>query len=145
MGRSHDADIDLANRSSPDRREFLVLENAQESGLYIERNLGDFVEEECASMSLYEESRTVLDSPREGASNMSKELAGEHLRSECRTVDRPKRMGGACPQSMDGSRHQLLASSGLASNQDTRFGARDSLDETEHGLHGRRAGVDAVK
>src|SRR6202044_1035707 len=55
-----DADIDPDGLASADSLEFALLEHAQQSDLHLQRQLADFVQEECAAVGPLESAQTSL-------------------------------------------------------------------------------------
>src|SRR5512139_2650615 len=76
---SDHAHVELAHLVFSDALDLLVLQHAQQLALELEGNLANLVEEDRPPVGQLESSSPVAHRPREGPSDMSKELALEQL------------------------------------------------------------------
>ena len=71
------------------------LQNAQEFRLKIQRDLTDFVQEQCATVGQLKASHTVANRSRESSLDVSEELTLEQLIRNGAATDTDQRFAGA--------------------------------------------------
>src|SRR5262249_56809617 len=120
-------------RAGPaDALERLLLEDAQQLGLQLERQVADLVEEERAAVRELEAPDALGDGARERAALVPEELA---LQQAGRNGGAVGPYGGALAApspGVDGKRGQVLGRSGLAQDEHGRAGRRDGLHLMEY-------------
>src|SRR5439155_20239229 len=87
VGRGDHPHVHRDRARGADRDERLLLHDAQELTLQLERDLRDLVEEERALVGEREETRSVAHRPGEGAVHVAEELRLEQRRGEGGAVD----------------------------------------------------------
>src|SRR6266511_6001987 len=75
VGRRQDADVDSNRARTADALERPVLQNAQQFRLHLQRQVTDFVEEQCPAVGGLEAPKPALDGTRKGALLMPEQLA----------------------------------------------------------------------
>ena len=128
-----------------DRAHLAVLENPEELGLGLERQLGDLVQEERAAVSGGEEAGVSGLRTRERAAAMPEELALHQIARQGRAVQRDERLPRAPAAGVDGPRHQLLARARLAGDEHGRLAARGGPRTLEDRPHAARPAHDAIE
>ena len=108
-------------------------------------NFSYFVEEQCPTVCLYEESGAIIDGTGEGASDMSEQFARQHLGSKCGAIDGSERFFSSGTEAMNRSGHEFFSGSGFSPNQYARLGSCDPFNETKQGTHLVRDGMNAMK
>src|SRR4029434_10587469 len=121
-----DVDPDGAFASHP--LEFLLLENAQQLRLELERQLSDLVEEERPAFRHLEAADLPPDRPGERAPLMAEQLALEQPGGDRRTVQLDERPGAASASIVDPPRDQLLPRPRLTLDEDRRSARRAGGD-----------------
>ena len=76
--------------------------------------------------------------PGEASTLVSEEFALDDIRRNRAAVEREEALAAASAQLMDGLSHDLLASAGLAGDQDGRVCLCNLRDQVVNGLHGGR-------
>ncbi len=136
VGGGDDAHVHLALDGGADRADLPLLQRAQQLRLDGQRHLADLVEEQGAAVGQLEEPFLVLVRAGERAALVPEQLALEQRPRDRRAVDRPQRPAGARGERVDGRGDEFLARSRLAADEHRGLGARDTLDDLEHPLHG---------
>src|SRR5213079_3622399 len=101
--RDH-ADVDLDRLAAGDALEPLVLEDAQDLGLELERHVADLVEEQRAAVGELELAFLLLGRAGERALLVAEQLALEQTLRDGGAVDRDVRLARAWRQRMDRAR-----------------------------------------
>src|SRR5262249_5141577 len=128
-----------------DALEHLLLEDAQQLGLQLERQVADLVEEERAAVRELETPDALGDGARERAALVPEELALQQAGGNGGAVDRDEGALAALSRVVDGPRDQLLAGSGLAQDEHRRAGRRDGLHLMEYALQRGRPSHDLLE
>src|SRR4029077_1484077 len=126
-GRNH-SDADADGLAASDRFELLLLKNAEQFHLRVEGQLSDLVQENGASVSELEAADLLLDGAREGALDVSEQLALDKPRRDGAAVHFDQRPVVSSAAAVNGPREQLLAGAGLAEDEDRRVSGRHALD-----------------
>src|SRR5438552_5826858 len=140
VGGHDDARIDRAGAVLAHRTDLPLLQHAEKLRLERRAGLRDLVEKERAAARHLEEALAILGGAREGAAAVAEELALEQALGERGTVDGDEEVVAARSGGVDGARHQLLAGTGLALEEDRGARAGDPGDQLEHVPH-RLAGA----
>src|SRR5690606_29827847 len=142
VGGRDDASAERDALATPDAREFLGLEKAEELGLEVERELTDLVEEERASARLFDPASARLHRAAERAALVAEELALDERACQRGAVDRHERLARPPASLVEQARDAALPGAGLAEEGDRRVvvgvEARDLFVE----LHDGRARPD---
>src|SRR5437667_1954650 len=125
--RGDEADVDLDRLRTPDPLELLLLQDAQQLRLKLERDLADLVEEQRAAVGHLEAADLLGDGAGEGAPLVPEELALEEAGRNRGAVELHERAVAAVASVVDGPREQLLARARFAEKQDRRIGRCDDL------------------
>ena len=125
--------------------ELLLLQDAQQLHLDIQRQLADFVEEDRAVVRQLEASVLLLHRAGERTALVSEQLAFGQARRKRAAVHLHHHAVAAATEAVKGSRDQLLAGAGLAEEQHRGIGVRDALDRAEHLPHRRRLSDDLAE
>jgi hypothetical protein len=95
------------------------LQESQQLGLKLKREVAYLVKEESASLSGADYSFVARYSACECAFAVSEELAFDHLLRSSRAVEREESIKAARRASVDGASDQLFASTGFAGDKDS--------------------------
>ena len=125
--RGDEADVDLDRLRTADPLELLLLQDAQQLRLKLERDLADLVEEQRAAVGHLEAADLLGDGAGEGAPLVPEELALEETGRNRGAVELHERAVAAVASVVDGPREQLLARARFAEKQDRRIGRCDDL------------------
>ena len=121
--------------------ELAVLEDAQELGLELERQVGDFIEEQRAFVSQLDAAQALVEGSGEGAFFVAEHFAFEQTGGNGRAVEFHEGALAAPAELMKGAGDQFLAGAGFALDQDGGIGGRGGLDLLQH-VAQRGAGAD---
>lgn len=77
MRRGEDADIHLSRTGFSQARNFFFLKDPEQTGLDGSRDVSNFIQEQRAAVSRFEESMVIVDRAGEGASLVAKQLAAQ--------------------------------------------------------------------
>ena len=102
--------------SEPDRAELLLLQDAQQLGLQVERQLADFVKEGGAAIGHFDQAGLGGDGAGEGAFHVAEQLALHERADQGGTIDGNERAYGL--NLMYRARDYFLASTSFAEQQD---------------------------
>src|SRR5437016_2825891 len=112
-----EAHVDLDGLRTADPLELLLLQDAQQLRLKLERDLAHLVEEQGAPVGHLEAADLLSDGAGEGAPLVPEELALEQTRRNGGAVELHERAVAAVASVVDGPREQLLARARLAEKQ----------------------------
>ena len=135
VGRRHDPDVDPDRLVGAHALHLTLLQDAEELGLRVERQLADLVEEQRAAVGELELPGAVGDRTGERAADMAEQLALDDALGERRAVDLDQRCLATARAVVDRARCELLAHAGLAEDQHRELGGRDDVDLLAHALH----------
>jgi len=79
VGRAHDPHVDVDLAVGADGADPTLLQSTQQRRLLVDGHLPDLVEEERAAVRRREQTLARLLRPREGATDVAEELAGEDV------------------------------------------------------------------
>src|SRR5690348_6989501 len=133
--RRHDAHIHFNLFGAAEAHEFALLDDAQELGLGLGADGGDFVEENGSLIGNFEKSFFGSDGARECALDVTEELRLEQVHGNGAGVDRYKRLFRSWRRGMNGFCNQLFAGSAFPADQDCRArwsNLRDEVEERQH-------------
>ena len=123
--------------------EFPLLEDPQQLGLHVQRNVTDLVEKERAAVPQFEPAGPARRGPGERALLVPEQFALEESRRERRHAHPDERAFASGTEIVNRARDQLLAGPGLAEEQDGAVGPRHGLDSFQD-LQQRRTRADNV-
>src|SRR5262249_639896 len=129
--RGDDAHIHPHRLGSADALELRLLEDAEERGLGLGRELADLVEEERALVRELEASDPARVRAGGGAALVAEELALDEVERDRAAIDPDHRAGAARAQRVDRVRDELLPGAGLADEEHGGVGRSDPLDVLE--------------
>src|SRR5439155_23001119 len=129
--RDH-AHVDLARGVVAHALVLPLLQHAEEFGLKLDREVADLVEQDGTAVGQLEASRPVAQGAREGAPNVTEELALEHFSWYRAAVHLDQRALRPAAALVDRPGNELLAGARLAEDEDGGVGRRDHLDLWEH-------------
>ena len=135
------ADRDASHPAHP--LDLALLQDAQQLGLQVLRQLADLVEEDAAFLGELELARLRLHRPGEGAFLVAEQLGFEQRVDDGRAVDADEGLlrGGIA---VDDAGDQLLAGAALPLDQHGGARGRDAAHVLEQLLHRRRGADDVV-
>ena len=116
---------------------FAALEHAQQQGLRLEGQFGDFVEEDGAAVGFFEITAAVVDGAGEGAFDVAEELGVDGPFRDAAAVDGDELAVPPAAVLMDDLRNVLLADAALARNEDGEVGLRKLHGRLEREVEGR--------
>src|SRR6185312_9857603 len=132
-------DIDLGSEAA-NGAHGPVVKQAQEHGLQRDRHVADLVQEECASVSLLDESDCAVASrPGESAFGITKEFGLDQAFGQGRAIDGDEGAGSSAGD-MGVASELLLAGTGFTANEDRHLARCRGLDLTDDGPHCRILG-----
>jgi hypothetical protein len=118
VGGGHDAYVYTLRGFGPHRLDLAGFERPQQVDLHLRRRLADLVQEQRAGVGPFEVTRSPPVRPGKSAACSAEELRGGEGRRHGSQVEREVRPRPARAGRVNGVRHQLLAGTGLASQQD---------------------------
>ncbi len=136
LGRGDDAHVGLDRFVAADAAKLARLEDAQELGLHVEREIADFVEEHRAALGELERALARGDRARERAALVAEELALDERVAHRAAVDDDERLALSRRVLDDGAREDVLAGARLALEEHGALGRRDALEHAEDAAHG---------
>ena len=139
VSRRQDAHVDRRFPGLADRPHALLLDDAQQLDLHVQRQVGDLVQEQRAALGGLDQALLVGDRAGEAALLVAEQLALHQLGRDRAAVHRHERPVAARAGIVDQVRDQLFAGAGLAIDMYRRLAARDTLDHLAQLLHRARA------
>ena len=127
VGRRYQTDVDTNGAVAPQPLELLLLQDAQQLGLQLERNVADLIEEQGALVRQFEPADLLCDGARESPPFMAEQLAFEQPRRNRRAVHLDEGPLATLTQVVDRASDELLACAGFPLNQRSGVGRRDGL------------------
>src|SRR5262249_27364022 len=124
-GREH-AHVDWYGPIPADPFELAFLKNSQQRHLRLRWQFSDFVQENGSAVRRFKAARAPLQRSSEGALLMSKKFGGNQRGWNRGAVHPNESAIGALGAIMNRARNQLLASAGLALDQNRGIGGSDS-------------------
>ena len=137
VGRRQDTHVDGRFALLADGPHGFFLDHAQQLHLHVQRQVRDFIEEQCAAFGGLKQTGLVGDCAREAAALVAEEFAFHELGRNCAAVDRYERAFGAWTGAVDHAGNEFLARARFARDVHRRLAARHPLDELAQPLHGR--------
>jgi hypothetical protein len=134
IGGGDDANVHALRAVAAEALEFLLLENAEELGLELERNVADFVEENGAAIGEFEAADFLVDGTGEGAAFVAEKLGFEQAGGNGGAIDFDEGAFTARAEIVDGAGDELLAGAGFAEDENGGRCRRDELDLGESAL-----------
>ncbi|KAF1068799.1 MAG: hypothetical protein GAK45_01258 [Pseudomonas citronellolis] len=115
--------------------ELPVGQHAQQPGLGFGWHVADLVEEQRATVGLFEAPAALRGGAGEGAFLMAEQLGFHQVLGNRRHVQRDERLRSARAVAVQGMRNQFLAGTRLAIDQHRDVGVAETADGAEHLLH----------
>ena len=127
IGGGDDACIDADGAVAAEAFEFLLLEDAEELGLQLGRDVADFIEENGAAVGEFESADLLGNGAGEGSFLVAEELAFEQAGGDSGAVNLHEGSAVPAAEIVDGAGHAFLAGAGFAEEQDGRIGGGDGF------------------
>ncbi|SAL86764.1 hypothetical protein AWB68_08143 [Caballeronia choica] len=114
---------------------FPLLQEAQQAGLAFERQIADFVQEQCAAVGRFHPADLALIGAGERPAFITEQLRLQQMGGNRTAIDRDERL--AAPHRLFVNRHrgQFLAGARFARDEHRRVGHRDLADRAEQREH----------
>ena len=144
VGRRQHAHVHGLRAVLADRHDLALLEEAQQLGLHVERQVADFVEEQRAAGGGADQAGLIGHRAGERSAAMAEQLAVGELARGGRAVVGQERGGAARRADVNRARDQLLAGAALAGDQHREVVALQPLDLIDHACH-RGAGAEEAR
>src|SRR5438128_619716 len=129
VGGCQQPDLNTQFLGAADAGECAVLQEAEELGLERTAHIGNFIQENRATIGFFDPARLLSERAGESASFMAKELAFEQGFRDGGAVD-PDIVGlAATAETVEGAGYQLFAGAALAENQNSGVSRRDGLNK----------------
>src|SRR6266480_2058587 len=125
--------------------EFLFLQDSQEFRLKGQRNVSNFIQEQCPTVSQFESADFLPDCAGKSALLMPKQFAFHQIEGDGGTIYFKKRTPPTGTEVMDGSRDQLLARPRFSQYQHSGIGRRYKFHFCECKLERRAVADDLSK
>ena len=125
IGGGDNAEVRPAMRERTHRAKLLLLQNAQQLGLEVERQLADLVKERRATVGHFDQAGLRSNGAGECPFDVAEQLALHERAHQGGTIDGDKRAYGL--NLMYGARHHFLAGTGFAEQQDRPTAAAQLL------------------
>ena len=145
VGRRHHPEVDLLRRGAAYLLDDPFLQDAQQLGLQLQREVPHLVQEDGPAVGQLELPLLVADGAGEGPLHVPEQLAFQEVPRDGGTVDGDKGSGAARTPRVDGARHQFLAGAGFAGDEDGRLGVGHLAHHREDPLHGAGGPDDALE
>src|SRR5688572_16052768 len=139
MGRRDHPHVDRARAVAADAPKLAAIEDAQELGLRLGRELADLVEEEGPAIRLLEGSLAPTLGAGEGAALVTEEVRIDEVLVEGAAIDHDERARGAGALRVDRLGGGVLPAPGFAREQDRDIVARHRLEQREEATGGDAA------
>ena len=117
--------------------ELPILEEAQQFGLHLERQLSHLVEQERAAVCYFQPSQPPFLRPGEGSPLMAEHFTLEERDRYPGTIDHSEGLRGPRAAGMDQPRHEFLPRTSLTGEQDWDIGWGHHFDEASQLEHFR--------
>ncbi len=138
LGRCHKPDVDLDLFVAAEPADGAFLQHAEQLHLQSDRHALDLVEQERAALGIFDHADPPLLGIREGSGFVAEEFAVDQAFRQGSAIDGHEPVLAAGAAVVKGARHNFLASTGLAMDQDRSICGADIHDLFAEGLHGRR-------
>src|SRR5690606_6815561 len=135
VGGCDDANVDVDRLSPANGDHPLLLQNAEQLCLDLERKLAHFVEEERALAGETKVTRCVAYGSGKRTSYMSEQLAFEEVGRQSGAIDGSERTLGTGRGTMNGRRYELFTRARLTAHQHTGIRLRHFGDLPQELLH----------
>ena len=139
MGRTNNAHIHKGFPRIADTAHGFFLNGAQEFDLHGKRQIGNFVKEQSAAVSVLEKAETVLVRTGKAAFFVAEKFAFHQVFRNGTTVDGNKRFVAAVGQLVNRARRLLFTRTGLAGDINRNKAVGQSANQVAHFDHLRRS------
>jgi len=143
VGRGDDANVDSLRLGLADRHDLVLLEEAQEFRLDVQRQIADLVEKQRAAGRRADQPGLIRDRAGETAAPVAEQLTVGEIASGGRAVVRQKRAGAAVRTDVNRARDQLLAGAALSRDQHRQVVPLQPLDLLDDAGHGGARGEES--
>ncbi|TSE28203.1 hypothetical protein Tther_02252 [Tepidimonas thermarum] len=137
VGGADDAHVHRLLGGGADGAHGALLQGAQQFDLHGQRQVGHFVQKQCAASRSLKQSGLVGAGAGKGAAAVAKQFALQQVGRDGTAVDGDEGAAGAVAAGVQGAGDELFAGAGFPGDQHRRHGARHALDGESHRLHGR--------
>src|SRR6266446_3640234 len=145
MSGRNDANIYLLSARTTQPFKFMFLQNPQQFGLQLERNVTYFIKKQSSLVRDLEPAGLSHDGAGKGTLLVPKQLALEEAGGDGGTIQPDKRPIPALAQIMNGPGDELLSRSRFSLNQYTGIGWCYDLDLAKHTPQGSASAYDQLK
>ena len=128
IGGGDDADVDALRLIAAEALELLLLKNAKELGLKLEREIGDFIKKERAAVGEFKTSDFLGESAGEGTSLMAEKLGFKKAAGDGGAIDLDESALAARAEIVNGACDELLAGAGFTGDENGGASGSDELD-----------------
>ena len=135
-GRDH-PHIGRDGRVAADAIELPIGQHAQQARLQVRWHVADFIQKQCATVSLFEAATAHGRGTGERPPFVPKQLALQQVLRNRGGVNRNERLGGARAVTVQRARHQFLAGARFAVDEHRRMRLGKTADGAKHLLHTR--------
>jgi len=139
VGGRDDANVDARRAGAADRFELAFLEDAEELGLKLERDISDFIEKHCAAIGQGEAANVRIEGAGESAAFMAEEFIFEKASRHGSTVHFDEIAASTRAEFVDSTGDDFLAGAGLAGDENSGASGRYGLDLRENGAEAAAA------
>ena len=141
-GRQH-PHVDFLRFRLSDRHDLLLLQEPEQLGLDVEREIADFVQEQCAARRRPHQPGLIRHRPGEAAALVTKQLAVGQVAAGGGAVVRQKGRGASMRPHVNGAGDELLTGAALARDQHVEIVALHPLNLFHDAVHGRAGAEEA--
>src|SRR6202166_2736425 len=138
IGRGQHSHVDRHLGTAAQATDLAFLDDPQKLGLQFGLHLGDFVEEQRASVCKFEAPFAAAVSTRERSALVAKQLTLHQGLGQRGAIDRDIRPVRSSGKFMNRASDQFLAGAAFAHDYDRRAGRRDLLDGRHYAPHRQR-------
>ncbi|MNS56821.1 hypothetical protein D3C72_896930 [compost metagenome] len=124
VGGGDHANIQSNRFTCPDALDLALLQHTQQFGLQAEGHFGDFVEQQRATVGLFELAGLCGNGARERTLLVAEQRGFEHVVRDRRAVNRDERLTGAMGLLMNVTRQHFFTGAGFARDQHRGIAAR---------------------
>ena len=144
IGRGEHSNVHTLRTSFPHRHDLGLFEKTQQLGLYVERKIADFIQEQRAPGRGSDEARLIGDCTRKRSAPVAEQLAVGQITAGRRAVVRKKHGGAPMRPDVNALRDEFLAGAALTGDEHGEVVALQPLnvlDEADHRrAHGDESG-----
>ena len=136
VGGCDQAHIDARDGVVADALQLARLQKPKHFGLHGDRHLANLVQQQGPAVGHFDPAEARLHGSGKRSAGVAKQLRFEQRLGNCGAVQHDEGPGRPQAEPMQGPRHQLLAGTGLALDQDSGGARRDQPHQPGHLAHG---------